>query len=121
MVEVALTGFLTVTPAGGRVGGLLRVLPARDVALGVVLAAVVEVAPGRRTAVVVVPGRFAAVELPVLVEEAGDFAADLGDAAAVLLVPVISSPERRDSSCWTTSNPSTSDMVGMVVVGGVAD
>lgn len=118
VVEEALAGFLTAAPAGGRVGGLLRLLPARAAAPAAVLAAaaVAVAVPGRRTAVVVLPGRFAAaeaVEGPVLVEEAGDFAVALGDAVAVSLVfavPVVSSPERMDSSCCTTSKPSASDM-----------
>lgn len=110
VVEEALAGFLTAAPAGGRVGGLVRLPPARAVAPAAVLAAVVVAVPGRRTAVAVavLPGRFTAAEVPVLVEEAGDFAVALGDVAAV---PVVSSPERMDSSCCTTSKPSASDMV----------
>ena len=105
VVEVAVAGFLTVDPVGGRVGGLFRVLPARAVALAVVLAVVPAVAPGRRVVDAVVLGRFAGVEPAVLTEEVGDFVVVLGDAVAV------SSPERTDSSCWTTSKPSVSDMM----------
>ncbi len=102
VVEAGVAGFLTVVPPGGRVGGLLRVLPARAVALAVVLVAVV---PGRRVVDVVVPGRFAGVEPPVLIEDAGDFVVVLGDAV------IVSSLERTDSSCCTTSKPSESDMM----------
>lgn len=115
VVEEVPAGFLTTAPAGGRVGGLLRLLAARAVALAAVLvAAVVVAAAGRRTAVAVLPGRFTAAAAPVLVDEAGDFAVALGDAVAVspvFAVPVVSSPERMDSSCCTTSKPSASDMV----------
>jgi hypothetical protein len=119
MVVVVLAGFLTVVPAGGRVGGLLRLLPARAVVpVDVLAAAVVAVVPSRRTVDGVVLGRFAAVELATLVADAGDFVVVLGvvlddsvPASPVPAVPVVSSPERIESSGWTTSNPSTSDMV----------
>jgi hypothetical protein len=125
VVEVVLAGFLRTVVVGGRVGGLLRVLPVRA-ALFVVVLAVVVVAPGRRTVDVAVPGRFVATEPAVLVDDAGDFASDLGDvrvtsstlavsvaASVPASVPasVVSSLERMDSSCWRVSVPSVSDMV----------
>ncbi len=107
-----LAGFLTVVPAGGRVGGLLREPPVRVDVLVLVLEAEVEVVPGRRTvdAEAVLPGRFVPSALePFIVDlEADDLAEDLGESEAP--VPAVSSPERIDSSFWTTSKPSVSDM-----------
>ena len=118
MVPVA-AGLLTVVPAGGRVGGLLREPPVR-VAVAVVVGfevEVVEVDPGRRTVddEVVLPGRFTAGAVaPSDLEPlatgfvADDFVVvDLGE--SLVAVPVVSSPERMDSSFWTTSNPSASE------------
>jgi hypothetical protein len=122
-------GFFTADPAGGRVGGLAKpdaVLEA--VAVDVRDAAVVPVAPaaaGRRRVEVAEPaGRFVAVDPSGLAPLAAFFTVELGDAVATVsaaesapvsapvpAVPVVSSPERTDSSCWTTSKPSDSDMM----------
>jgi hypothetical protein len=113
--DAVLAGFLTVAPAGGRVGGLLRLLT-RVEALVPVLAAVLVAVTGRRAVDAAVLGRFTAVEPPAFVEDAGDLVVVgvLGDSIAaspVPAVPVVSSPERIDSSFWITSDPSASDMV----------
>lgn len=118
-------GRFTVDATGGRVGGLLKepaVRVTEPVAAG--LEAVVEVVPGRRTVddVLVLPGRFTAGATsglePLVVDLAPEdlVAEDLvdlgdsGDSASVPAVPAVSSPERTDSSFWTTSKPSVSDM-----------
>ena len=119
-------GLLTAVPPGGRVGGLLRAPPVRGVAVEAVVAGfeveAVEVEPGRRTADdVVLPGRFTAAEPSGLESGLEPFATgfvaedlvadDLGE--SLVAVPVVSSPERTDSSFWTTSKPSASeDMLG---------
>lgn len=79
-------------------GGLLREPLARAAEEAVPLEAV----PAGRRAVVVAADRF--VVAPLL---------DLGEDSVnpVPAVPAVSSPERIDSSCWTTSNPSASDMI----------
>lgn len=109
--------------AAGRVGGLLSppvAVPLRvvEVAAGFVA---VEVVPGRRAAVVVEAGFFAAVAVPVLevavmgffageaVEGALDFSAGasaVGSSAAAASTGASAGA----SSCWTTSNPSVSDI-----------
>lgn len=118
---VVVVGFRTVlvVPAGGRVGGLvkplMRLVPVVPAAAAV-REAVVVVVPGRRTADVVVLGRLAAVP-SLLVVLVVDLAVDLGDStAAVSVVPVVSSPERIDSSAWEASKTSASDMVAAVVL-----
>lgn len=117
-VELVAAGLLTVVPAGGRVGGLLKEPAVRVAVLVVgVLEAVVEVVPGRRTVdeVLVLPGRFVAAAPSGLAPLVADLAVedlvvvvDFGD--SVTAVPAVSSPERMDSSFWTTSKPSASDM-----------
>lgn len=107
-------GFFTADPAGGRVGGLARpdvVLEA--VAVGVRDAAVAPVAPGRRRVDEAEPaGRLVAVDPSGLAPLAAFFTVEVGDAVATVSVaesapvsapvpamPVVSSPERTDSSC----------------------
>lgn len=108
-------GFRTVLPAGGRVGGLVKP-PDREVAVEADLDAEVPVAlvvPGRRTLVVAEPaGRFAGAAPSGLAPWASFLAGPVGDEAPpVPVVPAVSSPDRTDSSCWTTSKPSDSDMM----------
>lgn len=111
-VAPATVGFFTV-PAGGRVGGCFNPLVGLVAELVAVLEAAVPVTAGRRT--------------PVVDEETPTF--DLGEAAlgglepfgalffgvaageAVAPEPVVSSPDRIDSSRLTTSKPSDSDIV----------
>lgn len=109
-MAAVVAGFLTAVPTGGRVGGLVKPLT-RVVELAAVFGAVVLVVPGRRVVVVVVAGRFA-VGVPSDLDPL-DLVEDLGEdsVAPVPVVPAVSSPERTDSSCWTTSNPSASDMM----------
>ena len=75
--------------------------------------AVALVVPGRRTLVVAEPaGRFAGAAPSGLAPLASFFAGAVGDEAPpVPVVPAVSSPDRTDSSCWTTSKPSDSDMM----------
>lgn len=111
-VAPGTVGFFTV-PAGGLVGGCFRPLVGLAAELVADLEAVVPVTAGRRT--------------PVVVEEAPAFArgdATLGGVEplgalflgvavgeAVAPVPLVSSPDKMDSSRLTTSKPSDSDMM----------
>jgi hypothetical protein len=104
VVEVAVPG--------GRVGGLVRPPVGRVVVVEAVVleAAVPAVAPGRRAeaaAVVVVPGRLRAgvvLEGPLAAVEGS------GEAAAGSLV--VEDAAGAESSCWTTSKLSFSDIMG---------
>lgn len=112
----APAGFFTADAAGGRVGGLAKLDPALvAVAVDVRDEAVVPVAAGRRRVEVADPaGRFVAAGAPGLALLAvflTGFAVSAAESPPVPAVPVVSSPERTDSSCWTTSKPSDSDMM----------
>lgn len=107
-------GLLTV-PAGGRVGGCLRPLAGLAAEPGVVvLDAIVPGAAGRRTPVVVEEApTFAFGEAATLggLEPFGALFLGLASGEADAPVAVVSSPERIDSSRFTISKPSDSDMV----------
>lgn len=109
-------GFFTVDAAGGRVGGLAKPDPVfAAVAVDVRDEAVEPVAAGRRMVDVADPaGRFVAAGAPglaPLVVFFTGFVVSAAESPPVPAVPVVSSPERMDSSCWTTSKPSDSDMM----------
>lgn len=113
-VAVVVAGFLTAVPVGGRAGGLLKLPPTRAAELAVAFVPVAVAVPGRRVVAVVAAGRFVAAA-PSGLDPLLDLAEDLGEAsvAPVPAVPAVSSPDRIDSSCWTTSYPSASDMISV--------
>ena len=108
-VEVAVGGrFVAVVPAG-RVGGLLKPPLAAvrvEVAAGLVAAEVVPAVPaGRRAVVPEAAVRFAAVLADAFAPVVPLAAVGAGAGAA-------SGSAGGASVCWTTSNPSASDMMG---------
>jgi hypothetical protein len=111
-VVPAVAGFLTV-PAGGRVGGCLRPLVGLVVALVVVVfAAAVPVVVGRRAPVVEEAPTFAFGEATLGgLEPFGALFFGVAWGEVVVPVPIVSSPDKTDSSRLTTSKLSDSDML----------
>lgn len=111
-VAVVPAGFLIVAPEGGRAGGLLKPPVAERAAeLAVVLVAAAGVVTGRRVVAVVPAGRFAGAA-PSGLDPLTDLVEDFGEDSVtpVPAVPLVSSPERRESSLWGAS---TSDMISV--------